>query len=1335
MAENLDPINIDINFNQNVSEEAPKATRANEEMTRSVVALEQEIARLSKVASDMSVALEEQKKMAAGASGEYDHIRKSIEATESALASARNELQEYSRMQEQLNRASGEGVDIADALAGVRGRLADTEQSLVEAAGELVANQQDINNSMDEGGQSASQYSMSTRILGEALKQVARGLGIENTQILRTIGNVRLLTTVKQGWNSAAQVLNRTLGLSTLACKALMATGIGLVIAGVAAAVSVYKEWSKSQDDNIQKLEEQRRLNDLYSSSIGGQLVQFERLRQEWIAAGSDLAKKEELVRKNSSAYNELGVEVRNVSDAETMFIDNAPAFIESIKQRAMAAAMMDLAAEQYKEAVKKMMDAESRRSDPTFMDKLKANFRGDQKLNPLSLLGGAIFGKKSAGEIANEAANEIITKEKETIASIPDKIAEALAMDKTAIDKIKETGLEASGEIKAFSKKYYEDIVSHNKKILAGMTKDELQSAEGKAARKAVEDAQKSLESWKIDGTSGKSKSGADKKQKTKDKQALQAIRAAEDLEMRIYEAEIAAMDEGSAKLLAQMELDHKKQMQALERQQEDALRTKRDNARALFESDPNNKGKTFDDSAIQLSEEELRQYQALQSKLTENYEQEKFNTELQYMRDYIREYGTFQQQKLAIAQEYDKKIAASGNEWEKKSLEARKQAALSAVDFDAINKRIDWQAVFGSMTGMLDGQLKELLANLKEYVGTDEFKASGDTDKKTIYEAIDRLKAASPEGQGTLNFGEIRKQMDELGAAINELQTATLRQKTALDNQDRAQKDYTAALATGNEAIIESARQALAGADATAAAAVETYKSAEANVEGLGRSFREKAGDTIDGLNLVADGLHNFATGTLPSIFSGLQSTLAGLSKLDIGGEVGKAIGSLSETLESTGVVGQIISAVLSILDILKDGIGSLVANIIDTVFNAIDGILKDILSGQIVIEIGNSLKEGFRNILNTISFGGFNSLISSINGGNAKETAATISRLTSSNEALKVSVDALKDEISGANGAKSIQAYIEALEVQKRYEKNLQDILGAQMNYANSHHSNAYYWSLDPGSLKDVNKLLNTTLKNTWEDFSGLTADQMNEIRKHLPDVWSEMINQGKYGDRFKDDWNNYADQAGKAVELSEELRENIAQISFASLRDSFVNALMDMDADAQTFAGNFEEYMTKALLNFAIGDLLDEGLENWYKSWTQDMQDQNGKLTDAQIEQYRKEWDEMVQQGLSLRDQIASQTGYTGDEADSPRTGTKGVAASASQDSINELNGGIYALRQQVGDIRNLEKESALILRTQQASLNRIAENTEYCRLLENVKNSLEDIQQRGIKVKV
>ena len=165
-----------------------------------------------------------------------------------------------------------------------------------------------------------------------------------------------------------------------------------------------------------------------------------------------------------------------------------------------------------------------------------------------------------------------------------------------------------------------------------------------------------------------------------------------------------------------------------------------------------------------------------------------------------------------------------------------------------------------------------------------------------------------------------------------------------------------------------------------------------------------------------------------------------LNGLSKLNIGGKVGEAVGKLSDTLSSAGFVGQLIAAILSILDILKEGIGTLIANLLDTVFNAINGILSNILSLDFIGQIGGSLITGVGNVLNTVTFGAFDSIFGI--GGNEAEVAETTERLTKENEELRKSVDRLKDAMDNTSGVKAINNYEHAyqMHVRQAFHKDL-------------------------------------------------------------------------------------------------------------------------------------------------------------------------------------------------------------------------------------------------------------------------------------------------------
>lgn len=125
-------------------------------------------------------------------------------------------------------------------------------------------------------------------------------------------------------------------------------------------------------------------------------------------------------------------------------------------------------------------------------------------------------------------------------------------------------------------------------------------------------------------------------------EKQALEQKRNAEDLQMRVDEARIKAMDEGSAKTIAEMELNFEKEMQAIDRQKEDALRKKIEDARTAWDANPENKGKSFDATGIELSDNERKHFDEL-------YKAAIANNEKAY-KDLTEQYLSYTDERLAI-------------------------------------------------------------------------------------------------------------------------------------------------------------------------------------------------------------------------------------------------------------------------------------------------------------------------------------------------------------------------------------------------------------------------------------------------------------------------------------------------------------------------------------------------------------------------------------------------------------------------------------------------------------------------------------------------------------
>ena len=95
------------------------------------------------------------------------------------------------------------------------------------------------------------------------------------------------------------------------------------------------------------------------NGSYGNNIVTLRRLSEEW----KNLTKKKDQlqwIKDNKSEFDKLDVSVRNVTDAENIFVDNTDAMVAALKARAKAAAAMKLAADNYEKALIKEAEAEA---------------------------------------------------------------------------------------------------------------------------------------------------------------------------------------------------------------------------------------------------------------------------------------------------------------------------------------------------------------------------------------------------------------------------------------------------------------------------------------------------------------------------------------------------------------------------------------------------------------------------------------------------------------------------------------------------------------------------------------------------------------------------------------------------------------------------------------------------------------------------------------------------------------------------------------------------------------------------------------------------------------
>lgn len=744
--------------------------------------------------------------------------------------------------------------------------------------------------------------------------------------------------------------------------------------------------------------------------------------------------------------------------------------------------------------------------------------------------------------------------------------------------------------------------------------------------------------------------------------------------LQQENIDTDISQMQEGTEKKIAEIKNDYAKRKAEIDKQE------------AEFKKKNKEAGKK-----VTLTSAQSNALNKARDLATQEYNKklDEVNREaLTSMRDYLKEYGSLYQQKQAIAEEYEEKIAKAQTQGEKLSLQQQRKKDLQTIEINAIRQNIDWGSVFGDFGAMFKDQLEPTIEKLQELS-----KSTTDVnEQKTIQELISKLQGSATIWDSDI-FKKVSDDINSYQSAMQGYIDAQEREIEATKAVTKAQEDLAKAKKSGDKTSISKAEANLSRAQGVLATTSNNVLEFGSSVQKASSDLQTSAQKAVSQFQQLENGLQGLTSGSLKGIGNsilGLDKLFGGSMQKDVANTLAKGIQgllgkdsdaakSLTKALGDSGMAGEIISAILGILDILKDGFGTLISNLMDTVFGAVTGILDDALSGDIVMKPLKSIGNNVSHILNTLSFGGFNSLFGG--DGNAKKVNDTIERLTDRNTLLQQSIEDLTDAMENSYGSKATSYYEQAYKNQQETNQNYLDIAKAQASYHGSHGSWNRYWGGFGSDEMDWIK------KNVKSDFNGdlfsLSPEEMKLLRGNVA-IWEHIENTGKgnYGGRLTEKLNDYIDQAGKLEELSEQFKENLTQISFSGMRDGFLTDLMDMKKDGSDFASemadDFAEKMQKSLLSFSMEDLINGDLKKLYDDWAKAMKDKNGKLTKEDVDAFYERYDDIVQEGLKRRDEWAKVTGYTGSSSSS-QTATSGGWASMGQDTADELNGRFTALQ--------------------------------------------------------
>lgn len=635
----------------------------------------------------------------------------------------------------------------------------------------------------------------------------------------------------------------------------------------------------------------------------------------------------------------------------------------------------------------------------------------------------------------------------------------------------------------------------------------------------------------------------------------------------------------------------------------------------------------------------------------------------EIKDMLDFMKQYGSLEQQRYAILKEYADKIDLArekGDTFGAANAEMEMNDQLKKLNFSDFKDSINWDIVFQDMNRLSIPYLEDLRKKMKELLGSGTLEID---DMKTVSDQIYKIDDAISEQKD--RWGLVNDAVREHRRLIDEAKDAQDRLAQARKGEFDAKADNM------------SQRRKIQGVFAESGVNIDTSNITSANKDKLMGSTKNLSVSQTEKLRKLFDDL------AVSEVKVGKATKEVGKAQEEAKVKQDAAKKSLHDTIEEWAEGLRKIQEKLKDLPGLVDALGLGNTGFGKAVNNGMDALnsgtqaFSDFASGNYIGAAMNGIK----------TIGSLGKMFG-IGGGNGAEVAKKTEELTESNDRLMYSIDKLKESIDKSSGYTAVSNYNAAYDAQKQVNTQTMDILKTQMGYHGAHHSNASYWNLSAQDYAAINKTLaeqskirggytNSSINkvNSLEDIYKLTPEQMADIRTHNADVWKNMTDQGKYDKT--EYWEQYTELAGKLEELTEQINENLTQTTFDSMKSDFINNLMDMSKSAKDFSNDFTTMLNQSMLNFALGDLMNKKLKPLYESWANKMKENGGRqLTPTELNNLKEEYDKIVQEGLAIRDNIADITGY---KQSYEQSASSGSFESMSQDTGEELNGRFTAVQ--------------------------------------------------------
>ena len=517
----------------------------------------------------------------------------------------------------------------------------------------------------------------------------------------------------------------------------------------------------------------------------------------------------------------------------------------------------------------------------------------------------------------------------------------------RTHLENLKKSGKATVAQVEEAQKKL--DTANESYKKLSGNSLDSEEKASAKSAKSAEtaskkaqkerEKAQKAREkAAKAAEKAAEQQNEANEKAfEIETKAKLENRRKAEDLANETEQAEIDILKDGNEKKLRQIELNRKKEQEAIDRAFEDIKQQRIEQAKQKWEANPSNKGKNFYNSSEyayassndRYTDAEYKNYDAKTKATWHKYDEEIAklkNAEIAYEDSLIKANESYYDKKTDLVKKYSKDVSEiykAISEAEKRGDKEKAEALYRTLTearanygkeqmtlaFEQLKKDPNYVAAFDDLKGASTDTLNSLIGRFSE-VKQAAGEALNPEGVKTYFDAIngmiDELISRDPIGMIKKLTDELIKQQDELKASEN--------------RRDRVRKGEKVVKSIGYDKDLKkwvSEYWELADAEADVAAKGQQVAQTTHKIENAHKTLTKSIQGVADKMGELG-GKIGGQTGEIFSLFGSVMTYYQTIS--DGVTAIGKAGSNAMKAIESASVILAIISAAIQLMQTLS-------------------------------------------------------------------------------------------------------------------------------------------------------------------------------------------------------------------------------------------------------------------------------------------------------------------------------------------------------------------------------------------------------------------------------